>query len=533
VLVNGYFTRMRVSNSGESGNTGLSSGLRRFLYLTIFSTGASILIVEILGAKMLSPYFGTSHFVWTAQIAVTLVSLSVGYWFGGWLVERSTNLRQLYLCILGAGVYLLITVPFCSKVSYACLSMSLATGSLVAALFLFFVPLTLLAVAGPFVIRVFTDSVESVGGNVGRLYAVSTIGSVVGTVLVGYVVVPLLPNSTTMLIVAGFLIVLACVYLFVIGRAGSDNNVPVGVAIFIGALVAGKGMGTAEAAYPDYFRKVDEVNSNFGLMQVFETKDGTRRYYINDYLTQNTYDTETGQSTSLFTHMLHGLAKIYTRETQDVLCIGMGVGIVPMLFANEGSNVDVVEINDRIADLATKHFGLKPDKLNLTVGDGRHFVNTSSKQYSAIILDAFLGDSSPSHLLSTEAFAQMKRVLQKDGVLVINCFGEFEAGKDFFTGCLDKTLKAVFKSVRIHASGNGNIFFVAGDMEEFVRHREFDFSVAHSSMNHPINEALKGIKETNPESGIVLTDDFNPVEFHDSNNREELRRDLALSMREG
>ena len=512
---------------------GLSAGMRRFLYLTIFSTGASILIVEILGAKMLSPYFGTSHFVWTAQIAVTLVSLSIGYWFGGWLVGQSTNLRRLYLCILGAGVYLLVTVPLCAKVSYACLSMPLAVGSLVAAIFLFFVPLTLLAVAGPFVIRVFTDSVESVGGNVGRLYAVSTIGSVLGTVLVGYVVVPLLPNSTTMLIVAGFLIVLAGVYLFVVGRSATDNNLPAGIAIFIGGMVAAKGMGNAEAAFPDYFRKVDEVNSNFGLMQVFETKDGTRRYYINDYLTQNTYDTETGQSTSLFTHMLHGLAKVYTKETKDVLCIGMGVGIVPMLFANEGSNVDVVEINDRIADLATKHFGLKPEKLNLTIGDGRHFVNVSKKQYDAVILDAFLGDSSPSHLLSTEAFAQMKRVMKDDGVLVINCFGEFEEGKDFFTASLDKTLKEVFESVRIHASGNGNVFFVAGKVKEFVRHREFDFSVAHESMNRPINQALEGIKTTNPERGVVLTDDFNPVEFHDSNNREELRRDLALSMRDG
>ena len=69
----------------------LPQGLRRFLYLTAATTGGVILIVEILGAKLLSPFFGTSHFVWTAQIAVTLVSLAAGYYFGGWLVARSTN----------------------------------------------------------------------------------------------------------------------------------------------------------------------------------------------------------------------------------------------------------------------------------------------------------------------------------------------------------------------------------------------------------------------------------------------------------
>jgi spermidine synthase len=523
---------MRVTKSGKAEPAELSTGLRRFLYLTIFSTGAAILIVEILGAKMLSPFFGTSHFVWTAQIAVTLVSLSIGYWVGGTMVDRSTELRNLYHCILGAGVYLALTIPFCAKVCYACLKLPLSIGSLFASLFLFFVPLTLLAVTGPFVIRVFTSSVDSVGGNVGRLSAISTIGSVIGTVLIGYVLIPLLPNSATMLIVAGLLCVLALAYLF-LGKAGSGNNTVAVVACIIAALLGWRGVQLDGRTGSDYMVEIERTNSNFGLMQVFETKDGTRRYYINDYLTQNTYDPETGQSTSLFTHMLHGLAKVYTRETKDVLCIGMGVGIVPMLFAKEDSSVDVVEINDKIAGLAQRHFGLEPDRLNLTVGDGRHYVNSSEKQYDAVILDAFLGDSSPSHLMSQEAFAQMKRVLEPDGVLVINCFGDFEAGKDYFTGSLDKTLKSVFATVRIHASGNGNVFFVATAAPELTQHRPLDVAKAHMTMADEMEYCLEAVETVNPESGIVLTDDYNPVEFHDAANREELRRDLAMSMRAG
>ncbi|NDE98779.1 MAG: spermidine synthase, partial [Verrucomicrobia bacterium] len=181
----------------------LSPGLRRFLYGTAATTGAAILVVEILGAKMLSPYVGTSHFVWTAQIAVTLISLAAGYWFGGWLVDRSQNLRRLYTCILLAGLYLCFTVPFTSKVAFWCLQFPLAVGSLLASLFLFFVPLTLLATVGPFVIRVLTSVVAGVGGTVGRLSAISTLGSVLGTVLIGYVLIPFLPNSTTMFITAG------------------------------------------------------------------------------------------------------------------------------------------------------------------------------------------------------------------------------------------------------------------------------------------------------------------------------------------
>ena len=523
---------VRVTKSGKAAPSNLSPGLRRFLYLTIFTTGAAILIVEILGAKMLSPFFGTSHFVWTAQIAVTLVSLSVGYWLGGTMVDRSTDLRNLYLCILGAGVYLALTIPFCAKLCYACLNLSLSVGSLLASAFLFFVPLTLLAVTGPFVIRMFTSSVESVGGNVGRLSAISTIGSVVGTVLIGYVLIPLLPNSVTMLVVAGVLCVLAFAYLFG-WKSKADKNSVAMVVCMIAALVGWRGVQLDGKAGTEYMVELERTNSNFGLMQVFETKDGTRRYYINDYLTQNTYDPATGQSTSLFTHMLYGLAKVYTTETTDVLCIGMGVGIVPMLFANEGVTVDVVEINNKITDLAQRHFGLEPEKLNLTIGDGRYYVNGSDKQYDAVILDAFLGDSSPSHLMSQEAFAQMKRILRPEGVLVINSFGDFEPGKDYFTASLDKTLKSVFSSVRIHAAGNGNVFFVASAVSELTQHRKLDYDQAHLSIVGQMRRCLTGVRITNPESGIVLTDDYNPVEFHDAANREELRRDLAMAMRKG
>ena len=504
--------------------------MRRFLYGTAATTGAAILVVEILGAKMLSPYVGTSHFVWTAQITVTLLSLAVGYWFGGWLVERSQNLRRLYTCILLAGVYLAFTVPFTAKVAFACLKFPLAVGSLLAALFLFFVPLTLLATVGPFVIRVLTSVVAGVGGTVGRLSAISTLGSVLGTVLIGYVLIPFLPNSVTMFITAGVLMALPAIY-FVVWRAEGDSfNGPV-VAIVLGVFAGWAGVRADAKSPSDSMDEVARRNSNFGQMQVFETFGGGRRYYLNDYLTQNTYDPEAKQSISLFTYGLHGFAQIYTPTIKDVLCIGMGVGIVPMQFAREGATVDVVEINDVLTDMAKAHFDLEPEKLNITIGDGRQFVNAATKQYDAVILDAFLGDSSPSHLMTQEAFAAMRRVLRPNGVLVINSFGDFEAGQDFFTASLDKTLRSVFGSVRIHASGNGNVFFVASPAPELKQHRTMDFDKMHATVRQQAREALEGIKETNPKSGIVLTDDFNPVEFHDAKNREQFRRQLAFSMR--
>src|ERR1044071_8658097 len=170
-----------------------------YLYLTAVITGAAIMIVEILGAKMLSPYVGLSHFVWTAQIAITLVALSCGYYVGGRLADVSQQVMRLYWAIMGAAVYLALTVIICRPVAYWCLDFShLAVGTLMASGILFFVPLALLAMTGPFLVRVITSSVAGVGGNVGRLTSISTLGRFVGTLLIGYCLIPYFANSITM-----------------------------------------------------------------------------------------------------------------------------------------------------------------------------------------------------------------------------------------------------------------------------------------------------------------------------------------------
>ena len=182
--------------------------------------------------------------------------------------------------------------------------------------------------------------------------------------------------------------------------------------------------------------------------------------------------------------------------------------------------------------LAVRFFDLQTNKLNLTLDDGRHFLNRCRKQYDVVVLDAFLGDSSPSHLMTREAFTSIRRVLRPGGTLVINSFGSLEDGKDFFSASLNRTLKAVFPGVRMHTSGDGGIFFAASDRSALAFVHPPSLENVHPEVLRDTEATYAGVVDSLPGHGRVLTDDYNPAEFYDARNREDLRRRLAMGAKE-
>jgi len=252
------------------------------------------MIVQILGAKMLAPFIGTSHFVWTAQIAVTLMALAVGYYAGGKLVDRSPRLERLYWAVIVAAIYLAGTVTLVEPLAFWCLKFKLAVGSLLASALLFFVPLGLLAMVGPFFVRVLTVAVAGVGGNMGRLTAISTFGSFVGTMLIGYLLVPFLRNSVTMYLVCVVLLAVAAGYFVVWGRR--QTSLAKTTAALVGGLaLGGLGVWRDQPVQGKDWTEIYRTNSNYGSLQVFDDHNWGHRYYLNDYLTQNSSDPHTGQ----------------------------------------------------------------------------------------------------------------------------------------------------------------------------------------------------------------------------------------------
>jgi spermidine synthase len=487
------------------------------------------MIVQILGAKMLAPFIGTSHFVWTAQIAVTLVALAAGYYAGGRLADQARGLIPLYAALLTAALYLSAISLILRPVVQWCLQFNLALSALLASALLFFAPLFLMAMTTPFLIRFLTASVATVGGSVGRLTAVSTLGSFAGTMLIGYLLIPFLPNTVTLLLLTALLAALSLTFFVVWARRAPALKAAVAT-LLAGALAAALSWRIDHQPPAAGWTQLYRANSNFGSILVLEHESGTRRYLLNDLLLQNTYDPTTRQGLSTFTYALQGLAHAYTPNIRSALCIGLGIGLVPAELARGGAQVDVVEINPQVPRVAQQYFDCPLGSFTLQIGDGRQFVNRATNRYDTIILDAFLGDSSPSHLMSREAFAAMHALLNPNGTLVINCFADFHPRRDFFAASLDKTLRNVFQSVRIHATGSGNVYFVASDRDPLYPLRTPDFDATHPQVRGQLQAVFATLQHANPNHGIVLTDNYNPVDAFDAANREEIRRTLAQSL---
>lgn len=486
------------------------------------------MMVEILGARILAPWVGTSHFVWTAQIAVTLAALACGYYAGGRLSDRGARPGVLFGGLLAAAVYLCCSVLLREWAMMGLLALPLAASSLLASALLFFIPLGLMAMTGPFLVRVLAGSLRAASGTAGRLSAVSTLGSFLGTACIGYVLVPLLPNSVTLLGTAGLIGVVAAVYFAVWGRTGAA--VILTAAAFAAGIAAGAAGLGAEGIHTRGLTELFRGSSSFGQLQVVQVKGTPNRFALDDYLIQDTYDVDRKKSTAMFTYMLEGLARAYTAKLDDVLCIGLGVGIVPRDLAAAGAHVDVVEINPAMVSLGERWFDLDASAFSLTVGDGRTFLRSTKHTYDAVVMDAFLGDSIPSHLMTREAFQEVARILRPGGVVVINTFVDFADSRDYFGTSLCKTLSSVFPSVRTHASHTANTLFVASPRPGLAFLREPDFSDVHPAALADVREAFERSWVPDLSAGRVLTDDYNPLEYFDAAKRERYRRTLALAV---
>lgn len=518
------------SSSGARDNSVRLSPV--FLLLTSLVCGATVMIVEVLGSRVIGPFFGASLYVWTSLITVTLVALAAGYWFGGVLSEHRKNHNDwLYLIIALAGI-LIIIVPFMkSMVIKMVLPMGLRLGSLVSSGLLFGPALLLLGMVSPLIIRVAVRDTASVGRTVGLFSSISTVGSFIGTVTTGFVLIAYFDVGKIFIVVGGILLLLAVLYSVVYRRVWFFMPV-----LMLPLLVPEHGaLKTKLLPSGTTLSRVFFKDSFYGNMQVLEYSYGKKRTreLVVDATVQGGIDAESGMSIYEYSYFLQFIPRIINPNGKECLVIGLGAGVVPMWYEKQGVRADVVDIDPLVFDVARRFFSFNISGES-AVDDARYFLNRSSKQYDYVILDVFNGDNTPFHVLSKEALITVKQRMAPGAVLGINIWGNLR-GDTYITASIVRTLKEVFSTVDIYpgfdvSSRNaiGNLELFAYDHAPVIINREqlVKYTV-HPMVGNVRDLMLKKFEFPPNTPAMILTDGYNPIDFYDVKNKEFNRKRIV------
>jgi len=420
---------------------GTSSG-RLLLPALVFAVGAASLGAEIAAARLLAPYFGASTIVWANTIGVVLVALSVGYWLGGRYADRHPHLRGLCLLVLVASV-LIAAVPFAARPflgfsvdAFDTVSVGGFAGSLFGVLVLVAVPVTLLGAASPWAVRLAVGDVAHSGEVVGRLYAISTAGSLCGTMISALLLIPLLGTQRTFLVFAFALAAVA-----VAGLGWRFAALPIALALAISAPV-----GTIKAA--DTGRVLYEAETTHQYARVVERDDGSRVLELNEgqavhslyrpgtYLTGDYWD---GHLYLPFAASPHPPAR--------VAILGNAGGTVARAYGHffPATAVDAVEIDGELTELGRRFLDLRNPRMRTFAEDARPWLERSEGGYDAIMVDAYRQPYIPFYLTTREFFALARERLTPGGVVIVNV-GHPE-GSDELERVLGRTMAAVFPRV--------------------------------------------------------------------------------------
>lgn len=500
----------------------------RFLMLTAVLCGGFVMVVEVMGSRIIGPFFGVGLFVWTSLIAVALLSLALGYWIAGYWADKREHPDNLYGIILVSGL-LVMLIPFIkTAVIELCIPLGLRWGAFASTFLLFGPPLFVLGCVSPYLIKIATKEFHLIGRTVGRFYALSTLGSMVGTTATGFFLISYFRVDTVFMLTAAVLIGMSVTY-FVLFRKRY-----IMLLLMLLPVIFWPTYKPIDVVLSDGTRvqEVANLSSYYGLTKVvdYTYEDKHVRDLLIDGFTQGGFDMVNRVSLYEYSYLLEFIPYGLNPNGSQALVIGLGAGVVPMRYEARGVSVDAVDIDPVIVDVAKEFFDLKVSG-EIYVDDARYFLTTNQKRYDYVIMDVFNGDLTPTLLLSYEAFGLIKKSLTDEGVFAINLVADIQNETAGIHSIL-KTLRPLFEHVDyypIHKKNKNNITNVVVVAYNGVA-RELNNGVFAGSRIYPpirervINSILSPKKIAAPQRPpIVLTDDFNPLDTWDSGTREGLR----------
>jgi len=477
------------------------------LPVLVFVVGAASLGAEIAAARLLAPYFGASTIVWANTIGVVLVALSVGYWFGGRYADRHPHLRRLCLLILVAAL-LIAAVPFASRPfldfsvdAFDTVSVGGFVGSLFGVLVLVAVPVTLLGAVAPWAVRLAVGDLNRSGEVVGRLYAISTAGSLFGTMVSALLLIPLFGTQRTFLIFA--------TALALVGTAGLGWRfalLPAALALAIAAPV-----GTIKAA--DTGRVLHEAETTHQYARVVERPDGSRVLELNEgQAVHSLYRPGTYLTGDYWDGFLYLPFTTGSLPPRRIAILGNAGGTVARAYGHFSPRtaVDAVEIDSELTELGRRFLDLRNPRMRVFAEDARPWLARSQDRYDVIMVDAYRQPYIPFYLTTREFFAVARERLASSGVVIVNV-GHPE-GNDELERVLGRTLAAVFPRVLRDPIEPTNTLLLAAEGPLAAARLRRAAATLPAQLGRQARESASRLAPRLP-GGEIYSDDRAPVEW--------------------
>ncbi|MEJ2730976.1 MAG: fused MFS/spermidine synthase [Deltaproteobacteria bacterium] len=482
------------------------------LYGVCFVAGMFVMTLEMLGFRMLAPYFGYSIYVWGSLIGIIMLALSCGYIIGGSMADRYPHLFLLFGMIFLAGLLTAIISFFYRSILLFCQSMGLVSGSIAATILLFAGPLIFLSSVSPFLIRLLAKE-NKVGTTAGRIYSLSTVGSIFGTFLASFLLIPSLGSHKTLIIT-----VIALVLVGAGGLAFSKMKFALLGLVLVPVVLN----------YPDppYGKNtVYAGESPYSHIEVVKIGDGLclrpqenfcHSFYLPGHIMTRAYLD------------YYCLGPLIIKDAKSALILGMGAGTSVRQFLHfwKDLQIDAVEIDPVIAQVATNMFSLPAhdDNLNVIIDDARAFLQTNpGKSYDIIEIDIFQGGVFiPFYLATQEFFSLCNKRLKPGGMLMMNVnilknASERQAKGATLFGSIGNTISEVFPSVfYVKLMRGGNVMLLV-----FKEHMSLEtLSGLIRNANARSRETRRilsySLKEVKPyekqKNSPILTDDLSPLD---------------------
>ena len=422
------------------------------LEITVFLSGALTMMLELIAARVLSPYVGSSNLIWTTIIGIMLTSMSIGYWFGGKMADKNKEndikILSNYLLVsaIATSIIPILEVIFIDVLSQ--LSSNLIVVAIICATVTFGIPSFLLATVSPIAVKIKNNSMDHIGATSGKISSLSTIGSIFGTFFAGFI---LIPNLGVRNIILGCSILLWILSVYLFNKKDKKYYMLMIVELIVIIALNLLGGYLFQIKNPEITKDVDSEYSRIWVtnLNVGETNYKTLQVDtgLESYINQ-----ETGEMGATYLYY-YDLFEYYDKEANDALMIGGAAYTYPMHYLKkyENKTIDVVEIDEKMTQIAEEEFGLDKNNpnLGLITQDGRSYLNYNEKKYDTVFIDAFKGLNAPFELTTYEAMQKVYDSLDENGTVITNIISAIEGDDADFIKYEYTTYKAIFDDVKV------------------------------------------------------------------------------------